>query len=254
MKLHRVYYKEFSRTDKISIDNKSKINHLSNVLRLKEGSKLDVFDGEGNSSIFKIASLEKKKIVLEQIGSIEFQQPERINLKVLMPYIKKENLFFAVQKVTEIGVSNISLFRPDNVDQSIKKKDLSKINEKAYSIITQACEQNGSNIVPDFQIYKDLSSAIDHDSFSIFFDLDATNDFQSIKNIEDSITLITGPESGFSKKEREFLNAETSHNISLGKNILRAETAPITALSVIKSNLGLLWIDGKFNFIYNRPL
>ena len=63
MKLHRVYYKEFSRTDKISIDNKSKINHLSNVLRLKEGSKLDVFDGEGNSSIFKIASLEKKKIV-----------------------------------------------------------------------------------------------------------------------------------------------------------------------------------------------
>ena len=240
MKLHRVYYKEFSRTDKISIDNKSKINHLSNVLRLKEGSKLDVFDGEGNSSIFKIASLEKKKIVLEQIGSIEFQQPERINLRVLMPYIKKENLFFAVQKVTEIGVSNISLFRPDNVDQSIKKKDLSKINEKALSIITQACEQNGSNIVPDFQIYENLSSAIDHDSFSIFFDLDATNDFQSIKNIEDSITLITGPESGFSKKEREFLNATASDNISLGKNILRAETAPITALSVIKSNLGLL--------------
>ena len=240
MKLHRVYYKEFSRTDKISIDNKSKINHLRNVLRLKEGSKLDVFDGEGNSSICKIVSLKKKKIVLEQIGDIEFQQPERINLKVLMPYIKKENLFFAIQKVTEIGVSNISLFRPDNVDQSISKKDLSKINEKALSIITQACEQNGSNIVPDFQIYEDLSSAIDHDSFSIFFDLDATNDFQSIKNIEDSITLITGPESGFSKKEREFLNATTSHNISLGKNILRAETAPITALSVIKSNLGLL--------------
>ena len=240
MKLHRVYYKEFSRTDKISIDNKSKINHLSNVLRLTEGSKLDVFDGEGNSSICKIVSLKKKKIVLEQIGDTEFQQPERINLRVLMPYIKKENLFFAIQKVTEIGVSNISLFRPDNFDQSIKKKDLSKINEKALSIITQACEQNGSNIVPDFQIYEDLSSAIDHDSFSIFFDLDATNDFQSIKNFEDSITLITGPESGFSKKEREFLNATTSHNISLGKNILRAETAPITALSVIKSNLGLL--------------
>ena len=52
MKLHRVYYKEFSRTDKISIDNKSKINHLRNVLRLKEGSKLDVFDGEGNSHQF----------------------------------------------------------------------------------------------------------------------------------------------------------------------------------------------------------
>ena len=116
MKFHRVYYKEFSRTDKISIDNKSKINHLRTVLRLKEGSKLDVFDGEGNSSICKIASLEKKKIVLEQIGSIEFQQPERINLKVLMPYIKKENLFFAVQKVTEIGVSNISLISPDNID------------------------------------------------------------------------------------------------------------------------------------------
>ena len=240
MKFHRVYYKEFSRTDKISIDNKSKINHLRNVLRLTEGSKLDVFDGEGNSSICRIISLEKKKIVLEQIGDTEFQQPERINLRVLMPYIKKENLFFAIQKVTEIGVSNVSLFRPDNIDQSIKNKDLSKISEKALSIITQACEQNGSNILPDFQIYEDLSSAIEHDSFSIFFDLDATNDLKSIKSIEDNITLITGPESGFSKKEREFLNAKTSYNISLGKNILRAETAPITALSVIKSNLGLL--------------
>ena len=240
MKFHRVYYKEFSRTDKISIDNKSKINHLRNVLRLTEGSKLDVFDGEGNSSIFKIVSLDKKKIILEQIGDTEFQQPERINLKVLMPYMKKENLFFAIQKVTEIGVSNISLFRPDNIDQSIKKKDLSKINEKALLIISQACEQNGSNIVPNFQIYEGLSSAIANDNFCIFFDLDATKDFQSIESVEDNISLITGPESGFSKKEREFLNANTSHNISLGRNILRAETAPITALSVIKSNLGLL--------------
>ena len=132
------------------------------------------------------------------------------------------------------------MFRPDNIDQSIKKKDLSKINEKALSIITQACEQNGSNILPDFQIYEDLSSAIDHDSFNIFFDLDATDDFHCIKSAENNITLITGPESGFSKKERELLNTRTSHNISLGKNILRAETAPITALSVIKSNLGLL--------------
>ena len=240
MKFHRVYYKEFNQTDKISIDNKSKINHLRKVLRLSEGSQVDVFDGKGNSSICKIVSLEKKEIVLEPIGDTEFQQPERINLKVLMPYIKKENLFFAVQKVTEIGVSNISLFRPDNIDQSIKKKDLSKINEKALSIIIQACEQNGSNIVPDFQIYEDLSSAIEHDTFSIFFDLDAANDFQSIKTIKDNISLITGPESGFSKREKELLNARASYNISLGKNILRAETAPITALSVIKSNLGLL--------------
>jgi len=177
---------------------------------------------------------------LEQIGDTKFQQPERINLKVLIPYIKKENLFFAVQKVTEIGVSNISLFRPDNIDQSIRKKDLSKINEKALSIIIHACEQNGSNIVPDFQMYEDLSSAIDYDSFNIFFDLDATNDFQSIKSIEDNITLITGPESGFSKREKGLLNARASHNISLGKNVLRAETAPITALSVIKGHLGLL--------------
>tara|TARA_B100001093_G_scaffold179525_1_gene172142 strand:+ start:2198 stop:2920 length:723 start_codon:yes stop_codon:yes gene_type:complete len=240
MRFHRVYYKEFKQTDKISIDDKSKINHLRKVLRLSEGSQVDVFDGKGNSSICRIVSLEKKEIVLEQIGDTGFQKSERINLKVLIPYIKKENLFFAVQKVTEIGVSNISLFRPDKIDQSIKKKDLLKINEKALSIIIQACEQNGSNIVPDFQIYEDLSSAIDHDSLNIFFDLDATNDFQSIKSIEDNITLITGPESGFSKREKELLNAGASHNISLGKNILRAETAPITALSVIKSNLGLL--------------
>ena len=129
---------------------------------------------------------------------------------------------------------------PDGSCTSDSVNGIIKINEKALSIIIHACEQNGSNIVPDFQIYEDLSSAIEHDSFSIFFDLDAANDFQSIKTIKDNISLITGPESGFSKREKELLNARASHNISLGKNILRAETAPITALSVIKSNLGLL--------------
>tara|TARA_Y100000766_G_C18866893_1_gene586225 strand:+ start:52 stop:774 length:723 start_codon:yes stop_codon:yes gene_type:complete len=240
MRFHRVYYKEFSQTDSISIDNKSKINHLRNVLRLSEGSQVELFDGKGNSSICKIVSIEKKKIVLEQIGNAEYQQSESVKIKLIMPYIKKENLFFVIQKVTEIGISNISLYRPDNIDQSIKKKDLSKINEKALSIITQACEQNGSNTVPDFYTYEDISSAIVNDKLAIFFDLDATDDCKSIKNHEDSITLITGPESGFSKKERELLDAKSSHNISLGKNILRAETAPIVALSVIKSNLGLL--------------
>ena len=103
MKFHRVYYKEFNQTDKISIDNKSKINHLKKVLRLYEGSKVDVFDGKGNSSICKIVSLEKKEIVLEQIGDTKFQQPERINLKVLIPYIKKESKNVILVNFTENG-------------------------------------------------------------------------------------------------------------------------------------------------------
>ena len=57
MKFHRVYYKEFKQTDKISIDNKPKINHLRKVLRLSEGSQVDVFDRKGNSSICKICLL-----------------------------------------------------------------------------------------------------------------------------------------------------------------------------------------------------
>ena len=57
MRLPRVYYKEFSQTDNILIDNKSKINHLINVLRLSEGSQLELFDGKGKSSICAITCL-----------------------------------------------------------------------------------------------------------------------------------------------------------------------------------------------------
>ena len=89
MKLHRVYYKELSRTDKISIDNKSKINHLRNVLRLSEGSKLDVFDGEGNSSICKIVSLEKKKIMYLHVKSADFM------------YSKSQYIFHSYFKTVE---------------------------------------------------------------------------------------------------------------------------------------------------------
>lgn len=95
-------------------------------------------------------------------------------------------------------------------------------------------------MIPKFNTYDEISSALTKDTFTILFDLDATQDFKCIKTNSNNITLVTGPESGFSKKEKELLNKLGNYNISLGKNTLRAETAPITALSIIKSNLGLL--------------
>ena len=244
MRIHRVYCKSVSGTNEIFKIDETQSHHLIRALRLKEEDIVEVFDGNGISANCKIIKLSKKYCEVEKTGDLYHQlAPKRI-LTAVIPIIKKNNFNFMIQKLTEIGVNKFIVYKPDLIDQSVAKKNFSGTIEKLYEIIINVCKQCGNNFLPEIEHKLNLKEAImlpDTNDEIFSFDTEAPEYFNQYELGEDSsITIITGPESGFSKKEREFLNATTSHNISLGKNILRAETAPITALSVIKSNLGLL--------------
>jgi 16S rRNA (uracil1498-N3)-methyltransferase len=147
-----------------------------------------------------------------------------------------------VQKLTEIGVNKFMIYKPDLSDQSIAKKDFEKIISKSKEIIINVCKQCGNNFLPNIEYYSNLENAIkqiqeDHDKY--IFDTDATEYFlQDELDNDSSVTIITGPESGFSNKEIKIIaNGELKIRY-LGRNILRSETAPIVVSSIIKNHFG----------------
>jgi 16S rRNA (uracil1498-N3)-methyltransferase len=166
------------------------------------------------------------------------KNPYRMTYQAIFPYSKKDNLIFLIQKLIEIGINSLVIFKPDHIDQSLVKKDMSKLNEKIEEAIIHACEQSGCNFMPTVKYFNGLDDALQHattdtESEDIFV-LDTIADKLSgdlLKSNAKMISFITGPESGFSNNERALMAQKKISNYRLGHYILRAETAPLVTLS-----------------------
>ena len=242
MRIHRIYCKSVSKPDKRFFLDDSESNHLIKALRLKENSQLEVFDGNGNSCLCKIIKYSSKLCELEKLGDLKFDHQPKNILSAVIPLIKRTNFNFMIQKLTEIGVNNFMIYKADLIDQSIAKKDLSKITAKVNEIAVNVCKQCGNNFLPSFIYFSSLVNALKdiQSSNQIYcFDTEAESYFDQQEIGNNSVTIITGPESGFSEKELvELTNMQEIKMRYLGENILRAETAPIVVSSVIKNHFG----------------
>ncbi len=242
MRIHRIYCKSVSKPDKRFTLNDSESNHLIRALRLKENSQVEVFDGSGNSCLCKIAKYSSKLCELEKIGDLKSAQRPKKLLSAVVPFIKRTNFNFMIQKLTEIGVNDLLIYKADLIDQSIAKKDFEKIKAKVNEIAINVSKQCGNNHLPSFTYFSSLIKAlksIKTNNEIYCFDT-ASEDYFYQKELENNlITIVTGPESGFSEKElAELKNINNIKMRYLGKNILRAETAPIVIASLITNHFG----------------
>jgi 16S rRNA (uracil1498-N3)-methyltransferase len=173
------------------------------------------------------------------------QNPYQKSYQAIIPYIKKENLIYSLQKLIELGVNSILIYKPDHLDQSLTKKDLSKLNLRLEEAMISACEQSGCNHVPTIYYFNELKECLH--SIKITSDTEGVFVLDTIANrfIKDheilslnSITLITGPESGFSETERHIIKELGLQSLKIGHYVLRAETAPVVGLSKFHSLFG----------------
>ena len=227
------------------LTNIKQIHHLAKVLRLKANDPVELFDGQGTIANGIIQEIEKDYINFH-IDNISFMQnPYQKSYQAIIPYIKKENLIYSLQKLIELGVNSILIYKPDHLDQSLAKKDLSKLNLRLEEAMISACEQSGCNHVPTIHYFNELKECLH--SIKITSDtegllvLDTTAN-RFIKDHEilslNSITLITGPESGFSETERHMIKELGLQSLKIGHYVLRAETAPVVGLSKFHSLFG----------------
>ena len=237
MRKPRIFCPELS-SSSYKCTNIKQIHHLAKVLRLKANDPVELFDGQGTIANGIIQEIEKDYINFH-IDDISFMQnPYQKSYQAIIPYIKKENLIYSLQKLIELGVNSILIYKPDHLDQSLTKKDLSKLNLRLEEAMISACEQSGCNHVPTIHYFNELKECLH--SIKITSDTEGLFVLDTIANrfIKDheilslnSITLITGPESGFSETERHMIKELGLQSLKIGHYVLRAETAPVVGLS-----------------------
>ena len=212
-------------TDKL---DKSQSRYLTKVMRLRENEKFSLFnkDGEWEAIIFSIS----KSIVQFRIISLIRQKENFKELWLAFSPIKSNYQNFMIQKATELGITK---FLPIIFDRTIVRK----INkERLEKIVTEASEQSNRINVPLIENPQNLDSFLKKNSMDLIFtDLNSKNKkIDKSKFSDKPVCIIIGPEGDFSELEREKILALSGvQPIKINNNILRSETAVISAISIV---------------------
>ena len=211
-------------TDKL---DKSQSHYVSKVMRLKEKEVFSLFNSSGEWEA-KISNITKS--IVEFNVTKQLRQKENTkDLWLAFSPIKSNYFNFMIQKATELGVTK---FLPIIFERTIVRK----INkERLEKVIIEAAEQSNRITVPSIVDPQKLKSFLSNDMNLIFTDLNTANTKIDIKKLTNKPTcVIIGPEGDFSEQEREeILKFNGVQSVKISENILRSETAVISALSII---------------------
>ena len=223
--------------ENIRLKDKDLVHQLTKVLRVRIWEEISLFDGVNNFDIsFKIIELWKREITLERICDHENNSEINFELSLYNALPNKlEKIEYIIQKGTEIGFTQFNFFRTDR-SQKLVISDNKLI--RLEKIITEAAEQSGRVIIPKINISDDFDINNLPDGKNIFFHTQNDNS-QDLKSIEktawENINLFVWPEGGWSEREVQILEKNTSR-IHLGNRILRTETTGIvTGFYIIQS-------------------
>ena len=233
MNLTRSYVnQEFFLNKKIILE-KSSSHHLIKVLRKKEGDELVLFDGKGNSCLGIISKIHRSEVQLNVIDIFEKSLRSGIEINLGQALIKNDPFNLTIQKATELGVTS---FHPLITDRSELKIKMTRNRSLRWNLIARgACEQCGENWLPIIEdpIKLDRWAANEESKIKIVLYPNADNKISDFK-YKDSVSLAIGPEGDFSDYEVDSLTEKGFIPVSIGKRILRAETAAISAISSVR--------------------
>jgi len=212
---------------------RSQLRQLRIVLRLREGDELAVFDGKGSEWHARLAGSEAE--LLKPISSCA--EP-RTHLTIFQALIKPARFELVLQKGTELGVSR---FVPFVAGRSVAGGERL---DRWRSIVIEAAEQSGRTVIPDIApalSFEDMVAEATREGvpFMPWENADRPK-LSSIHKPSSRLALIVGPEGGFTDEEVEHARARGAVTVTLGRRILRSETAAIAAATL------LLHLNGEF--------
>jgi 16S rRNA (uracil1498-N3)-methyltransferase len=224
----RLFYRESLSLNLTATLDKSQSHYVGKVMRIKENEVFSLFN---NSGEWEAKILTVSKSIVEFNVTKQLRQKENPKeLWLAFSPIKSNYFNFMIQKATELGVTK---FLPIIFDRTIVRK----INkERLEKVIIEAAEQSNRIQVPNIEDSQKLNNFLDkNDVDLIFTDLNSTNNKVDLKKLGNKPTcIVVGPEGDFSESEREeILSYKSVQAIKINENILRSETAVISAISII---------------------
>ncbi|MBE7077963.1 MAG: 16S rRNA (uracil(1498)-N(3))-methyltransferase [Clostridiales bacterium] len=214
--------------------------HAKNVLRLSAGDEVILLDNSGKEYTAIIASVEKKRMLLNVVREEVGQREPFSDVYLLFGYLKNaDKNEFVVQKAVELGVKRIGVFSSAFSSAYMNANKLERLNKVAKEAAKQCLRATAPEIVYYDDLEKALGSAEGYEN-KLFACEFATESKCDVANIQGSVAIVIGSEGGFSREEETLADGLGFSSVTLGKRILRAETAAVALTSVVMFSLGEL--------------
>ena len=225
----RLFFSASLSTDMTDKLDKSQSYYLNKVMRVKENEVFSLFNSNGEWEA-KVLSISKSIIEFKIIKQLRQKENIKKELWLAFSPIKSNYQNFMIQKATELGVTK---FLPIIFDRTVVRK----INkERLEKIIIEASEQSNRINLPKIEEPQSLNNFLETNSIDLILtDLNSSNNkIDKSKLTDKPVCIIIGPEGDFSEDERqEILAFKGVQPIKINENILRSETAVISAISII---------------------
>lgn len=213
--------------------------HLSQVLRLRVGDELVVFNGQGHDypATLIASGKDAAKVRLGQPG--EDEPPLILPIHLGIGISKGERMDFAIQKAVELGVDAIT---PLFTKRCVIKLDQQRLDKRLshwQGILIAACEQCGRRRLPTLHPALGLDDWLESAAPGLLLDHRAEHSLNTLTRPTTGLSLLVGPEGGLSEEERQYARSAGLTGVRLGPRVMRTETAPLAAIAALQ----VLWGD-----------
>ncbi len=246
--MQQYFIKGRFRETTVQIEDKETAKHMFSVMRLEDGDQVILVFDDAIKRLSKV--IDKENYILEVLEELPDQVELPVQVTIAVGFPKGDKLDLIAQKATELGVSSVWAYP---ADWSVVKWDVKKLIkkvEKLERIVRGASEQSKRNRVPDVHLFSkiaDFQAELGNfDKIFVAYEEAAKNGEKQILDRElatlkagQSILFIFGPEGGISPEEMKQFKRFGGKAVGLGPRIMRAETAPLYALSVVSFTLEL---------------
>lgn len=215
-------------------------HYVRAVLRLKKDQAITLFNGQGGEFLCTLKEVSRKRVVVNINEAIDRTVESPLNITLGLGISRGDRMDWAVQKAVELGVNNITPLITERCVVKFKADKKQQRHQHWKNIVQHATEQSSRTVFPALNEIEDLDAWLKmQNGLKVFLDPYAEKSLVELQPENMQVTLLSGPEGGFSSQERELAIASGFIPVRLGGRILRTETASLAAISAVQ----ILWGD-----------
>lgn len=217
------------------------VRHL-NVLRVRPNENITLFDGKGKAHAARLSFLEKRRAEAEILHEDTTDNESPLNITLIQSISSGDRMDFTLQKSVELGVTAIQPVISERCIVRLDGERAAKRLARWQEIVISACEQSGRNTVPPVLPiigYREALDKMPSESTKLIMSINRARKLADIRQPSGAIVFMVGPEGGWTEQEEQQAFEAGFQAVTLGKRILRTETAPLAALAAMQT----LWGD-----------
>ncbi|HFC6407170.1 TPA: 16S rRNA (uracil(1498)-N(3))-methyltransferase [Neisseria meningitidis] len=217
------------------------VRHL-NVLRVRPNENITLFDGKGKAHAARLTILEKRRAEAEILREETADTESPLNITLIQSISSGDRMDFTLQKSVELGITAIQPVISERCIVRLDGERAAKRLARWQEIVISACEQSGRNTVPPVLPiigYREALDKMPSESTKLIMSINRARKLGDIRQPSGAIVFMVGPEGGWTEQEEQQAFEAGFQAVTLGKRILRTETAPLAALAAMQT----LWGD-----------